>query len=516
MNILEKIVQQRRERIRTSGHDLGQDVPARRQVPLVPFPRDPFIICEVKRRSPSAGEILDLPDPHVQVEKYVGFGVPAVSVLTEADFFAGSLTDLISLKKTFPDVCFLRKDFLLDPEDIEISWRAGVDAVLLIAAILDDARLEMLYRIAAGYGLEVLLEVHTPEEIERVRSLRPAAIGINARNLENFSVDLLTPVMLSHLVDWSPRMIFESGIRAPEDAAVAFSAGFNAVLVGEAVMRQPELLPALQRARKEFTGASAEDPDRPHSSRSSGADSFWGPLCRRLLEYRINPDRGKTACRPLVKICGITREEDARLADELGADILGFVFAPSPRRADPAVVRQLGNTEALKVAVVVLNSAAPGLPPEVNALLKEGFIDAVQFHGDETPDACYSQAFPYYKALRIRDRADIARIKAYRSPRVLTDAYSDAAYGGTGQCINAELIPQIAKEKPLWIAGGIGPENAAKIINSYRPELIDASSSLESSPGLKDGNKMREYFRAVEQASYCISERLVSERRQKP
>ncbi|MDY7029447.1 MAG: bifunctional indole-3-glycerol phosphate synthase/phosphoribosylanthranilate isomerase, partial [Spirochaetota bacterium] len=418
MNILEKIVRQRRERIRTSGHDMGQDVPARRQVPLVPFPRDPFIICEVKRRSPSAGEILDLPDPHVQVEKYAGSGIPAVSVLTETDFFGGSLKDLISLKKSFPDVCFLRKDFLFDPEDIEISWRAGADAVLLIAAILEDGQLEMLYRIAAGYGLEVLLEVHTPEEIERVRSMQPATIGINARNLEDFSVDLLTPVMLSHLVDWNPRMIFESGIKAAEDAAVAFSAGFDAVLVGEAVMRQPELLSALQRARKEFTERSG----RRESSASNPADSFWGPLCRRRLEYRINPDRGKTACRPLVKICGITREEDARLADELGADILGFVFAPSPRRADPAVVRQLGNTEALKVAVVVLNSAAPGLPPEVNALMKEGFIDAVQFHGDETPDACYSQAFPYYKALRIRDRADIARITAYRSPRVLTDA----------------------------------------------------------------------------------------------
>ncbi|MGC9313639.1 MAG: bifunctional indole-3-glycerol phosphate synthase/phosphoribosylanthranilate isomerase, partial [Sediminispirochaetaceae bacterium] len=380
MNILEQIVQQRRERLRLAGHDMGQDVPVRRQVPLVPFPRDPFLICEVKRRSPSAGEILDLPDPHIQVEKYVSGGVPAVSVLTEADFFGGSLTDLISMKKTYPDVCFLRKDFLLNPEDIEVSWRAGADAVLLIAAILDDDQLEMLCRIAAGYGLEVLLEVHTPEEIERVRFLRPAVIGINARNLEDFSVDLLTPVMLSHLVDWSPRMIFESGIRAPEDAPVAFSAGFDAVLVGEAVMRQPELLPALQKVRKEFTGASAEGSDRPHSSRSSGADSFWSRLCRRRLEYSISPDSSRPIYRPLVKICGITREEDARLADALGADILGFVLAPSPRRADPAVLKQLGDSKALKVAVVVLNSASPGLPPEVNALMKEGFIDAVQFH----------------------------------------------------------------------------------------------------------------------------------------
>lgn len=511
MNILEQIVQQRRERLLTTGHDMGQDVPVRRQVPLVPFPRDPFLICEVKRRSPSAGEILDLPDPHIRVEKYVSGGVLAVSVLTEADFFGGSLKDLISLKKAYPDVCFLRKDFLLDPEDIDVSWRAGADAVLLIAAILDDSQLEMLYRIAAGYGLEVLLEVHTPEEIERVRSMQPATIGINARNLEDFSVDILTPVTLSHLVDWSPRMIFESGIRTPEDAAVAFSAGFDAVLVGEAVMRQPELLPDLQKIRENFAGAAS-----PRAGyRAIAPDRFWSRLCQRRLEYSIPPGSSKPAYRPLIKICGITREKDARLAEELGADILGFVFAPSPRRADPAVVRRLGDTEALKVAVVVLNSTAPGLPPEADELLKEGFLDAVQFHGDETPEECFSRAFPYYKALRIRDRTDIARITAYRSPRVLTDAYSEDAYGGTGQCINAELIPLIAGEKPLWIAGGIGPDNAAKIINSYRPELIDASSSLESSPGHKDGEKMRDYFRAIEQASRLVSERIITSRRQK-
>ena len=511
MNILEKIVQQRRGRLRTSGHGMGEDVPVRRQVPLVPFPRDPFLICEMKRRSPSAGEILALPEPHIQVEKYVSGGVTAVSVLTEGDFFGGSLKDLISLKKSYPDVCFLRKDFLLDPEDIEVSWRAGADAVLLIAAILDDAQLEMLCRIADSYGLEVLLEVHTPEEIDRVRSLQPATLGINARNLEDFSVDLLTPVTLSHLVDWNPRMIFESGIKAAEDTAVAFSAGFDAALVGEAVMRQPELLPALQKMRLEFS----ERPARQESSISDPADSFWSRLCRRRLEHCMPRAGGKSAYRPLVKICGLTREQDARLAEELGADILGFVFAPSPRRADPAVVRQLADTKALKAAVVVLNSTAPGLPQEVAQLLKEGFLDAVQFHGDESPDECYAHAFPYYKALRIRDRFDIARITAYRSPRVLADAYSENAYGGTGQCINAELIPQIAKAKPLWIAGGIGPDNAAKIINSYRPELIDASSSLESSPGHKDGDKMQEYFRSIEQASRLVSERIAASRRQK-
>lgn len=497
MNILDKIVQQRRDRISRSGHTMGEEVPARRQAPLSSFPSDPFIICEVKRRSPSAGSIQDLPEPQSQVEMYVRGGAGAVSVLTESDHFGGSLRDLISLKKRYPDTCFLRKDFLLDPEDIEVSWRAGADAVLLIAAILENDRLEMLYRLARGYGMEVLLEVHTAEEIGRIKNLRPETVGINARNLEDFSVDLLRPVRLSPLIDWKARMVFESGIRSPEDSRLAFSAGFDAVLVGEAVMRQPVLLPALRKT----TGRS-------------GTDTFWGPLFRRALSGRrpqgtklsssdVPPSSGSSApaYKPLVKICGLTRIEDVRAADELGADILGFVCAPSPRRADPDFIRHIGETAARKVAVVVLNSDQPELPPYVAEMLQDGTIDAVQFHGDEKPEECFSTAFPYYKALRIRDRADIPRVKAYSSPRVLVDAYSPAAYGGTGQCINADLIPLIAREKPLWLAGGIGPRNVSAIINAYQPELIDASSSLEAAPGQKDIEKMKDYFGKIERAS---------------
>jgi len=496
MNILDKIVQQRRDRIHESGHTMGTEVPARRQAPLSRFPSDPFIICEVKRRSPSAGSIQELPEPQSQVESYIRGGAGAVSVLTEGDHFGGSLRDLISLKKQCPGVCFLRKDFLLDPEDIEVSWRAGADAVLLIAAILEEDQLEMLYRLARGYGMEVLLEVHTAEEIGRIRHLRPDTVGINARNLEDFSVDLLRPVKLSPLIDWNARMVFESGISSPEDARLAFSTGFDAVLVGEAVMRHPELLPALRKT----------------VSRSE-ADTFWGPLFRRAIFrhtlYSRGPEGEKTASsagpvppyRPLVKICGLTRLEDVRAADEHGADILGFVCAPSPRRADPAFIRRIGETAARKVAVVVLNTDHPELPPHVAEMLQEGTVDAVQFHGDEKPEECFSTAFPYYKALRIRDRKDIPRVKAYSSPRVLVDAYSPAAYGGTGQCINADLIPLIAREKPLWLAGGIGPQNVSAIINAYHPELIDASSSLESAPGLKEIGKMKDYFEKIERAS---------------
>jgi len=507
--ILETIVAQRRRRIEASGPALGRTVPERRRVPLVPFPEGPFIICEIKRRSPSAGEIRDLKDPEEQAAAYVRGGIGTISVLTEEDHFGGSLNDLITLKQSHPRCCFLRKDFLLEPEDIDISYRAGADAVLLIAAILDTDTLEMLYRIAKGYGMEVLVEVHTAEEVRRIRQLAPDTVGINARNLKDFSIDLLTPLVLKELLDWNPKTIFESGIRSGEHASLAFTGGFDALLVGEAVMRDPGLLRELQ-----VSAAADED-------RLSG--SFWSRLCKHRIEHEglMDPETNQISStsqqeirgsryplyRPLIKICGLTREEDAKAAEELGADILGFVFAPSPRRAEPELLRRIGPAGALKAAVVVLKDDNPDLPEEVKGLLEDGLIDVLQFHGDESPEKCASFGFPYYKALRIRNREDIAGMKNFRSPRVLTDAYTSDAYGGTGRCINADLIPLIAGQGPLWIAGGIGPQNVARLINAYQPELIDASSSLESAPGRKDHEMLKDFFSKIDRASQLVSER---------
>jgi len=189
IDILEKIVRSRRERLGQFGYSQGLQLPPERQVPLVPFPESPFLICEVKRSSPSAGTIAKMPDPTTQVDLYTSAGVKAVSVLTEEEFFGGSLRDLEKLKSRNPETFFLRKDFLLEPEDIDISWRIGADAVLLIAALLEPRRMEELYRRAVSLGLEVLVEVHNSEEIEKIRSLRPATVGINARDLRDFSID---------------------------------------------------------------------------------------------------------------------------------------------------------------------------------------------------------------------------------------------------------------------------------------------------------------------------------------
>jgi len=201
---------------------------------------------------------------------------------------------------------------------------------------------------------------------------------------------------------------------------------------------------------------------------------------------------------PLVKICGITNERDAGLAVELGADILGFVFAPSPRRAEPSLVEKLSDLAVIKVAVVVCSESNPSLQSDLLNLIDRNLIDAVQFHGSERPSNCYRAAFPYFKAIRVKSISDLDRVAEYRCPRVLLDAFSPDAPGGTGTCIPAEILKTAAKRFPLWLAGGIGPENVRGVIRDFKPELIDASSKLEASPGIKDPAKLKTFFKEIQ------------------
>jgi indole-3-glycerol phosphate synthase/phosphoribosylanthranilate isomerase len=463
MSILSEIVTQRRSRIDRLGHSMGAEVPAARRVPVVPFGRDPFLVCEVKRRSPSRGDIAPGSDAREQARRYVAGGIRSISVLTEEDNFGGSLADLMRIKEAFPDVSVLRKDFLLDVEDVDVSWRAGADAVLLIASVLDAGTLRALYDRARGLGLEALVEVHSESDVVKCRPFAPTLTGINCRDLSSFAVDLLHPLRLRPRIDWQTRLLFESGIRAAEDVRLALSAGFQGVLVGETAMKAPGTLPALLSA----FGLPAND--------------FWSRLCGRLRPGR-----------PLVKICGITRREDAEEALALGADALGFVFADSKRRASVDLLRRLRDLEALKVAVVVNGDG------ELETLLGEGLVDAVQFHGGEGPDECAALAFPYYKAVRVRDSADVRAMGLYRCPRVLADAYSPQAAGGTGQSIPGDLAREVKSGRPLWLAGGLGPDNVGVVVKELAPELIDASSRLEESHGKKDREKLRMFFREIE------------------
>ena len=473
MSVLDRIVAQRRARLELEGHAMGAAVPAARKAPVVRFGTAPFLVCEVKRRSPSRGDIAPGLDAVAQARVYAEHGVRSVSVLTEEDSFGGSLDDLMRIKQALPGLSLLRKDFLLDEEDVEVSWRAGADAVLLIASLLDPGTLGSMHRRARELGMEALVEVHDAGDAAKCRALAPRLTGVNCRDLATFSVDLLHPLALRPRIDWSTRLVFESGIRSPEDVLLARSSGFEGVLVGETAVRSPDRIPALIAA----LGAAIPAPG-----------DFWARLCARMRPGQ-----------PLVKVCGITRQADADAAVRLGADALGFVFAPSKRRASPGLLRDLRGLPVLKVAVVVTDrtGGAALLDPEVEELLHDGFIDAVQFHGDEDPSECASLAFPYYKAVRVRGPGDMRGMERFGCPRVLADAYSAEAAGGTGMRVPEELAREAGRARPLWLAGGIGPDNVGAIVRGLSPELIDASSRLEESPGCKDPVKLGRFFEEI-------------------
>jgi indole-3-glycerol phosphate synthase/phosphoribosylanthranilate isomerase len=449
---------------------MGTALPASRTAPLVPFGADPFIICEVKRRSPSRGGIAPGLNAVKQARTYADHGARSVSVLTEQDRFDGSLEDLVSIKEALPGLSVLRKDFLLDLEDVEVSWRAGADAVLLIASLLERETLAAMHGKVLHLGMSALVELHDADDVEKCRAVEPPLIGFNSRDLATFTVDLLDPVGLLPRVSWKPRAVFESGIRSAEDVLLARSAGFDGVLVGETAMRTPQAIPDLARALRSRPGR------------------FWPRLWARRMPGR-----------PLVKICGITRASDAAAARERGADALGFVLAPSKRRADPSLLHDLKGLDIIKIAVVVTRNDGGGrqLDPAVQELLAQGLVDAVQFHGDETPEECEEMAWPYFKARRIRGPVDIGAMREYRSPRVLADAWSPAAGGGTGGRIPAELAREAGKLGSLWLAGGIRPENVGEILDGLAPELIDASSGLEESPGRKDPARLKAFFEEI-------------------
>ena len=520
VDILTRIADTRRARIANEGYSLSSRVPQERLHPVVPFPDENFVICEFKRKSPSRGTINGSMQPVRQAGLYRELGADAISVLTEEDNFGGSLTDLMVIKKTFPDTPVLRKDFLLDVTDVEYSYRAGADCILLIASLLSDGTLADMHERAVELGMATLIEVHDAQEARRVAPLAPALVGVNARDLKTFRIDPLGPLRVRHAIDWPCSVVYESGIFEEEQAALAAQSGFSGILVGESVVRDHTRVPAIQRGlalgarsataagtRAAATGPAAAANATPATGPAAAANAtpagnrasanapaptgFWHDLTS-----RVRP-------RPWVKVCGIMRASDAEAAVSAGADLLGFVFAESPRRSSVECVRECAGLPALKVAVVVARDgehAQAVLPVEVQELLAEGLLDAVQLHGDETPDECASLAFPYYKALQLRTPADASRIPDFHCPRCLVDAYSRDARGGTGRRLDPAILDEVRAQGPLWVAGGIRPDNVGELVRSFAPELIDVSSGLEDETGFKDETKIRALFSEIDAA----------------
>lgn len=194
------------------------------------------LIAEVKKASPSAGVIVESFHPVEIAKNYARAGAAAISVLTDEQFFQGHLDYLQAIRVAVPTP-LLRKDFILDEVQIAQSSAAGADAILLIVAALEQSELEHLMAAAATYQLDVLVEVHTLQELDRALDADAQIIGINNRNLATFEVDLAVTEQLSEDVPAGVILVSESGIRSAEDLARVKACGVDAVLIGEALMR---------------------------------------------------------------------------------------------------------------------------------------------------------------------------------------------------------------------------------------------------------------------------------------
>lgn len=194
------------------------------------------VIAEIKKASPSAGVIDPDFDPFRQARRYGDGGASCLSILTDETYFQGSLSHLTRIAET-AEIPLLRKDFTIHPVQIHEAVVAGADAILLIVAALDDEQLHALYQEARDFQLDVLVEVHDLPEMERALDLEADLIGINNRDLRNFTTDLATTEALAEEVPDETLLVSESGLKTREDAQRVLDAGANAILVGETLMR---------------------------------------------------------------------------------------------------------------------------------------------------------------------------------------------------------------------------------------------------------------------------------------
>ncbi len=198
------------------------------------------LIAEVKKASPSAGLIRDDFDPVEIAKLYEQAGAACISCLTDEHFFQGHLDDLRSVRNAV-SIPVLRKDFLLDRYQVLEARVARADCVLLIAECLDDASLHELYDYSNELGMQCLIELYEPENLDRVLKLQPALVGINNRNLKTFQTDLDHSISLARRVPDGCLVVSESGIASRDDVLRLQQAGIRGILVGETLMRAPEI-----------------------------------------------------------------------------------------------------------------------------------------------------------------------------------------------------------------------------------------------------------------------------------
>ncbi len=369
-------------------------------------------IAEVKRRSPSAGDLRPDADPASLAAGFEESGAAALSVLVD-ERFGGDISDLRAARAA-AGLPLLAKGFFSTEDELAELRDAGADAILLLLRDLDDDSARRLQARARDLGMDALVEAHDEAELARAVALDADPIGLNARDLKTFAIDRHAQLELVARAPRERTIVAESGIVTRVQGVEAELAGADAILVGSALMR-------------------ASDPAAALAS---------------------------LIARPLAKVCGLTHQEDVDVAVEAGADLCGFVLVPQSPRAAEAVL-DVGDS-ALTVAVVVGEAEEHG-------------TDLLQVYEREEGRVRGRDA------VLLRDGAPVATVVD------LPWHEEDATLHDRARAVEGRLM----------LAGGLGPENVAEAIAACHPWAVDASSSLESAPGVKDHDLVRAFVEAV-------------------
>jgi indole-3-glycerol phosphate synthase/phosphoribosylanthranilate isomerase len=422
----------------------------------------PLFLSELKHRSPSAGLIL--PDAPSRIESvaraYRRGGASALSVVVEQDFFGGDASWLPRAKAA-SGLPVLMKDFVVDEVQLDFAAALGADAVLLIAAALDDAALSRLHAAARTRSLAVLVEAHDGDEIRRALAAGAEIVGVNARDLKTFAVDLPGMARLGALLPASVTRVAESGIRTRADVEALAVAGYGAFLVGETLLRAADPSHVLRELRGE------------------------------------NPTE--------VKICGITREEDVDTCLEQGVDWIGLVFASrSPRRLTPEKGRFLRMRAKGEAAAEAVSSAAKGVvavfadndEDEIRRVVELVRPDVIQMPSPPSYLLRNLQRPSVWHTVRI-DSDDLSSANKAEGDALHFDTFVRGQSGGTGTTFDWSLLNSIDRGRPVVLAGGLRPGNVADAVRRVRPDIVDVASGVESAPGIKDPAKITAFVREV-------------------
>jgi tryptophan synthase beta chain len=439
------------------------------------------VIAEVKRSSPSAGAIAAGDDVVARARAYATGGAAAVSVLCEPHWFGGSVDDLRAVRAAVA-VPVLAKEFVVDPRQLPLLRAAGADLVLLLAVLHPARRLGRLVDAALDLGLEPLVEAHDERELERALGTRARLVGLNNRDLRTLAVDLDRAARLRSAIPADRVAIAESGVRSPEQLRDWRAIGYDAALVGEALMRSPDPAAAVRA----FVGAGADPVDPAAADRT-----------------------------PLVKVCGVTDGNGMRAAVRAGVDAVGLNLVPGTPRA-------LRLVEAVGLAGALRRTAPPAARPRVVVLVVDRSAeelasiveavdpDVVQLHGAEPPSVVAAFARTgrtVWKVVHLPPEAGamadaagtmdatggsadpsvvaglVERARTYLAAgaeRILLDTGGGPHPGGTGRRPAMALAAAVAREVPVILAGGLDPANVGAALLDIPAVGVDVASGVEA------------------------------------